>query len=134
MAGCCAFAFNGHATDAPPTSAMKSRRLMRQPSGPRTASYHTVDTARPVFCALQQEQMPDFGFGSLADIRRARVDVRSTPRSGHQSHAPSCLLWATSGLLHQSAGPYSNTLSARASMAAGISISRDFAVLRLIIS
>src|SRR6516225_11840294 len=32
--------------------------------------------------------------GSLADNPRARVDVRSTPGSGHQSHAPSCLIWA----------------------------------------
>jgi len=32
----------------------------------------------------------DVADGSLADIRRARADVRSAPRSGHQSHAPSC--------------------------------------------
>src|SRR6516162_1086173 len=37
---------------------------------------------------------------SFADNPRARVDVRSAPRSGHQSHAPHGLLWATFGLMH----------------------------------
>ena len=32
--------------------------------------------------------------GSLADIRRARADVRSAPESGHQSHATQRQLWA----------------------------------------
>jgi hypothetical protein len=30
----------------------------------------------------------------FADIRRVQADVRSTPDSGHQSRATSCLLWA----------------------------------------
>jgi len=47
--------------------------------------------------ALRDFNSAYVGSGSLADIRRARVDVCSTPESGRQSHAPPCPLRATSG-------------------------------------
>src|SRR5215831_19357230 len=36
-------------------------------------------------------------FGSKADIGACLRNVRFTPKSGHQSHASPCVLWAISG-------------------------------------
>ena len=54
----------------------------------RTEKYHS--SSRFDFCVFTQP-------GSLADIRRARADVRSTPGSGRQSQAPARLTWANIG-------------------------------------
>jgi hypothetical protein len=42
VAGCCARAASGHATAAPPTSVMNSRRLTVSPPQAKTAYYHTI--------------------------------------------------------------------------------------------
>jgi hypothetical protein len=41
IAACCARAASGHAPANPPTSLMKSRRLMRLPN-PMTTAYHII--------------------------------------------------------------------------------------------
>ena len=39
----------------------------------------------------------DVRFGSQADMKRFRLDVRFTPESGHSSPPSRCQLWAKSG-------------------------------------
>src|SRR5262245_5956369 len=89
IAGCCARAANGHATAAPASRAMNSRRLIASPKAqdnapywPKLAQLETrmggVSSTLVVEC-LAMSALP------LADICSAKGHVRCNPKSGHMA-------------------------------------------------
>src|SRR5262245_52700806 len=88
----CARAADGHQTTAPPSTLMKSRRLivsLDAQIGDGTASNAYAERGR-----LQSSNVR---FGSKADIRGAKSHVRFAPKSGHVRCTRACLLRARSG-------------------------------------
>src|SRR5262249_25771635 len=74
-------------------------------------------------------------FGSKADIRSKKIDVRFTPKSGHRLSVLECPLCAKSGLMHCSKKDrYPINSSARAISDCGTVRSSALAVARLITS
>jgi hypothetical protein len=80
--------------------------------------------------ARQQSRTAHVRFGSKADIRSKKRDVRFTPKSGHRNSASRCPLCATSR--HQP--PHSITSSATEMSVGGTVSPSAFAVLLLITS
>src|SRR3974377_2030387 len=80
--GCARISMMARSTNAP----CKGRIQMRKTTTLQNS--HLACNARPIHTD-----------GSFADIRRVQSDVRSTPESGLQSHAPSCPLWVMCGRL-----------------------------------
>jgi hypothetical protein len=86
-------AASGHATAAPPSSVMNSRRLMGRPF-PWNTPYHTLS-------AVQQTRSADDRVGSDSVIRRCLINARITPASGPQRLITACRMSARTGLMQR---------------------------------
>jgi hypothetical protein len=110
LAGCCARTESGHATAAPLTSVMNSRRLIAAPrlnTNHRTAVTCPLEgVARHAMSALGHKRTfaAQNRMSALPLIATAKADicvsnrhVRFTPESGHVRCTSPCPLWAKSG-------------------------------------
>ena len=91
---CCALAANGQATADPAIPLMKSRRRIAFPKALLRRRWFATRRLQQGFTtggmgfsaqfAQRQIEAAHVRFGSLAGIARCQVDVRFTPKSGHQ--------------------------------------------------
>src|SRR5438105_9664940 len=81
---CCARADGAKPIATPPTSEMKSRRLIEASLGPSKATYHSLDGGEMPLCHTQQTSAYVRNGSTPAEVRRLR-HVRSASNNGLKS-------------------------------------------------